>query len=94
MRLAQMPSVRQRVAVVLGEVFPTPPAMRYWEWIRRTERAALTLGYLYRPFWFAFKLPDAYRASRAANICSVRTSALGSAHERAREGFRAPDRFG
>jgi hypothetical protein len=68
MRLAQARSIRQRAAVVLGEVFPSPPAMRYWHGFAGRGRAALTLGYLYRPVWLAFKLPGAYRAWRHANI--------------------------
>jgi hypothetical protein len=92
MRLTQTRSIRQRAAVVLGEVFPTPAAMRYWHGFAGRGRAALALGYLYRPLWLAVKLPGAYRAWRAASSCSVRTPALGSARERTREGVRPSDR--
>jgi hypothetical protein len=68
MRLAQTPSIRQRAAFVLGEVFPTPAFMRYWHGFAGRGRAALMLAYLYRPVWLAFKLPGAYRAWHAANI--------------------------
>ena len=94
MRLAQTPCTRQRTAVVLGEVFPTPAAMRYWHGLAGRGRAALLLAYLYRPVWLAFKLPGAYRAWRAATTCSVRPAALGSPHERVRGSFRRSDRFG
>jgi len=68
MSLAQTRSMRQRAALVLGEVFPTPPAMRYWNGFAGRGRAALTLCYFYRPLWLAFKLPGAYRTWRAATI--------------------------
>jgi hypothetical protein len=93
MRLAQAPSIRQRGAVVLGEVFPTPPAMRNWRGFAGRGRAALMLAYLYRPVWLAFKLPGAYRAWRAANTCSVRPPWVGSAHERVKEAPRRSDRL-
>jgi len=68
MSLAQTPSIRQRAAFVLGEVFPTPAFMRSWRGFAGRGRAALALAYLYRPVWLAFKLPGAYRAWHAANI--------------------------
>ena|SRR5436190_19642574 len=68
MRLAQTPSIRQRAAVVLGEVFPSPSAMRYRHGFAGPGRAALTLGYLSRPLWPAFKLPGAYRAVKRSRI--------------------------
>jgi hypothetical protein len=68
MRVAQTPSMRQRAALVVGEVFPSPAAMRYWHGFAGRGRAALTLTYFYRPLWLAFRLPGAYRAWRAANI--------------------------
>jgi Uncharacterised nucleotidyltransferase len=94
MRLAQTRSIRGRAAVALGEVFPTPAAMRYWHGFAGRGRAALAFAYLCRPVWLALKLPGAYRAWRAANSCSVRGRSLRSADERVGEGLRRWDRFG
>lgn len=73
MRLAQTRSIRQRVALVLGELFPTPPAMRDWLEFAGRGRAALALAYLYRPVWLACKMPGAYRAWREASMARPRS---------------------
>jgi len=66
MRLAETRSIRQRLLLVLGELFPTPQAIRDWAGFAGRGRARLTLAYLYRPVWLAWKLPGAIRAWRRA----------------------------
>ncbi len=69
-RLGKVTSVREFVAVLAGDLFPSPAFMRQaWSFTRRSRRA-LALGYLYRPVWLVANAPLAYwrwrRADRAA----------------------------
>jgi Uncharacterised nucleotidyltransferase len=66
-RLGKVTSVREFVAVLAGDLFPSPAFMRQaWSFTRR-GRAALALGYLYRPLWLALNAPPAYWRWRRAN---------------------------
>ncbi len=67
MRLAQARSARERVRLVLHELFPSRSWMRRsWPFAARGP-AAMALAYLYRPLWLAEKLPRAVSAWRRAN---------------------------
>jgi len=76
MHLAQTRSTRQRIRLVLAELFPSRSFIRYSYPFAARGRAMLTLAYLYRPFWLAVRLPRAVSAWIRANGSSARVSAL------------------
>jgi Uncharacterised nucleotidyltransferase len=67
MRLAETRSLRQRLQLVMRELIPTRPFMRIAYPFAARGPAALTLAYLYRPFWLAARLPRALTAWRRAS---------------------------
>jgi hypothetical protein len=66
-RLAETRSNRQRLLLLIGELFPTRQWMRIAYPFASRGRAGLTLAYLYRPFWLAVRLPRALREWRRAS---------------------------
>jgi hypothetical protein len=53
--------VRQKLATVLGELFPQPEYMRGWSPMARRGRLGLAAAYLWRPLWAVEQVPGAIR---------------------------------
>jgi hypothetical protein len=59
--LAQTPGARRKLAVLVAELFPRPPFMRWWSPLARRGRRGLVASYVWRPFWLVGRLPGAAR---------------------------------
>jgi hypothetical protein len=59
-------SLPRRLAMIARKLFPPPGYMRHWWPPAQRGWRMLLLAYLYRPFWVLQRLPDGYRARRAA----------------------------
>jgi len=66
MRLVQTRSIRERLRLVLRELFPSPPFMRELYPFAARGRKALAIAYVCRPLRMARRLPPAVRAWRRA----------------------------
>jgi hypothetical protein len=64
--LAELPTMRSRIAFVVRSVFPPPDFMRVWAPTARRGSVWLAAAYCWRPFWMAARLPGAMRAWRRA----------------------------
>lgn len=65
--LADASGPRERLAIVVGELFPTPAFMRWWSPLARRGPLGLAAAYLWRPLWLALHAPKgllAWRRSR------------------------------
>ena len=70
-RLRTSPGFRRRVVLLAHELIPTPSFIRAWSPFPRLGVLGLALGYCYRVFWLAAKLPAALRAhARARRVAS------------------------
>jgi hypothetical protein len=65
--LAEAAGARQRLEIVLRELFPTPTFMRWWTPLARRGKLGLATAYLWRPVWLLLHAPRgllAWRRSR------------------------------
>jgi Uncharacterised nucleotidyltransferase len=66
LRFAAAPSLRARLALLMTELLPSPPAMRSTSELARRGRIGLFTAYLLRPFSLCAQTPAAWRAVRDA----------------------------
>jgi Uncharacterised nucleotidyltransferase len=52
---------KQKLATVVGELFPRPPYMRYWSPLARHGGIGLMAAYIWRPLWALGQIPRALR---------------------------------
>jgi hypothetical protein len=64
-QLAELRSPAKLAHFIFEELTPPPAFIRHWWPYARRGRAALALGYLYRPFWLARHTPAAFVTWRA-----------------------------
>jgi hypothetical protein len=75
-RLRTTPGVRRRLRLLARELVPTRTFIRDWSPFPTLGVLGLALGYCYRLFWLALKLPAALRAhARARRVASGRRAA-------------------
>jgi Uncharacterised nucleotidyltransferase len=64
--LATTPGLRAKLAVVRGELAPTPDFMRWWSPLARRGRLGLVAAYLWRPLYLALRAGPGLVAWRRA----------------------------
>jgi putative nucleotidyltransferase-like protein len=64
--LADSKGVRQKLKLVLSEVFPNAAFMRWWSPLARRGRLGLAVSYPLRLLWLAYRVVPGYRAWRRA----------------------------
>jgi hypothetical protein len=64
--LATTPGLRAKLAVLRGEVAPTPDFMRWWSPLARRGRLGLAAAYLWRPLYLALRAGPGLVAWRRA----------------------------
>ena len=70
--LATAPGLRAKLALLAGEVAPSPAFMRWWSPLARRGRLGLALTYAWRPIFLALRLPAAVRALLSARRAAAR----------------------
>jgi hypothetical protein len=60
--LAEASGMRERLALILRELFPTPTFMRWWSPLARRGRRGMVAAYLWRPLYLVAHAPRALLA--------------------------------
>jgi hypothetical protein len=64
--LSEARGLRAKLALIRGELFPSQEFMRWWSPLARRGRLGMACAYLWRPVYFATRLPAALRSLLAA----------------------------